>query len=131
MDRMIKEYNEGKLNDKQVCSSIRRITYLNERQCAYCETRIALKLFNKMPMNYQCMEPCVPSAEEELIEDNKRRMLSRFLEQIETRYPNWKARTSRPMSKWASEIRKDIMNGVYGKDIKEYLEETWLRKNRL
>lgn len=135
MNRMIDEYRAGKLNDKQVCSSIRRITRLNERQCAYCETRIALKMFNKMPMNYMCKEPCAPSIEETLIEQEEQGMLGLFLSMIKDRYPDWQERLSKPCTeeydKWIKDIRCDLLNGKYGKEMRQYLEDVWLHKKKL
>ena len=108
MNRMIEEYRTGKLNDKQVCASIRRITNLNEKQCAYCNTRIALKMYNKMPMDYLCMEPCDPSAEEVLIDSDHERY-----------------------QQWIVNIRCDILAGKYGKDIRQYMEDVWLHRRKL
>lgn len=134
MNRMIDEYNAGKLNDKQVCSSIRRITNLNERQCAYCNTRIALKMFNKMPMNYMCKEPCEPSAEEIIIENEERAMLYAFLDKLKRKYPDWQYRLDGNrdnLHKWVVDIRNEILQGKYGKEVRQYLEDIWLHKKRL
>ena len=134
MNRMIDEYRAGKLNDKQVCASIRRITDLNERQCAYCETRIALKMFNKMPMNYMCKEPCMPSAEETLVNKEERDILDSFLLTLKEQYPDWHKRLKSPHTKkyarWIDTIRHDLLDGKYGKEMKRYTEETWLHKRK-
>lgn len=126
MNRMIDEYRRGLLNDKQVCSSIRRITNLNERQQAYCDTRTALKMFNKMPMNYLCKEPCEQSAEDKLLKRERRHIRRRTLRIIKKRYPDYdKLVTTTNATKfcdWVREIQSDIRKGHYGKAIKEYLE---------
>ena len=135
MNRMIEEYRAGKLNDKGVCSSIRRITRLNERQWAYGETRIALKMFNKMPMNYRCKEPCTPSIEETLIEQEEQDMLDMFISMVKERYPDWQERLNKPCTKeydkWIRDIRCDLLSGEYGKGMRQYLEDVWLRKKKL
>lgn len=135
MNRMIEEYRAGKLNDKQVCASIRRITNLNEKQCAYCNTRIALKMYNKMPMDYLCMEPCDPSAEEVLIEEEDRKVLNAFLSKLKQDYSDWEYRlndSSRERyEQWIVNIRCDILAGKYGKDIRQYMEDVWLHRKRL
>lgn len=135
MNRMIDEYRAGKLNDKQVCASIRRITNINERQCAYCNTRIALKMFNKMPMNYMCKEPCAPSVEETMVDKEEHDMLYVFLDQLQHDYPDWEERLNdsdrERFGRWIVDIRRDILKEKYGKEIRQYLEDVWLRKKRL
>lgn len=123
---MIDEYRKGLLNDKQVCSSIRRITNLNEKQQAYCDTRTALKMFNKMPMNYQCKEPCEESAEEELLKRERRRIHRKVLRKVKRRYPDYEklvnTKDEVKFCSWVREIKEDIHKGRYGKAIKDYLE---------
>lgn len=126
MNRMISEYRQGLLNDKQVCSSIRRITNLNEKQQAYCDTRTALKMFNKMPMNYQCKEPCEESAEETLLRQERRHIHGKILNMVKRRYSNYEKLINTTdevkFCSWVREIQRDIHKGRYGRDVKEYLE---------
>lgn len=44
MLKMIDDYNSGRLNERQVCASIRRITTLNERQWSFDYNKIANKI---------------------------------------------------------------------------------------
>jgi hypothetical protein len=92
-------------------------------------------MFNKMPMNYMCKEPCAPSIEETLVEQEEQGMLDLFLSTIKDRYPDWQERLSKPCTeeydKWIKDIRCDLLNGKYGKEMRQYLEDVWLHKKKL
>ena len=92
-------------------------------------------MFNKMPMNYMCKEPCAPSIEETLVEQEEQDMLDLFLSMIKDRYPDWQERLSKPCTeeydKWIKDIRCDLLNGKYGTDMRQYLEDVWLHKQKL
>ena len=92
-------------------------------------------MFNKMPMNYMCKEPCDPSIEETLIEQEEQGMLDLFLSMIKERYPDWQERLSKPCTKeyekWIKDIRSDLLNGKCGAEMRQYLGDVWLHKKKL
>jgi len=81
------------------------------------------------------MEPCDPSAEEVLIEEEDRKVLNAFLSKLKQDYSDWEDRlndSSRERyEQWIVNIRCDILAGKYGKDIRQYMEDIWLHRKRL
>lgn len=85
-------------------------------------------------MNYMCKEPCMPSAEETLVNKEERDILDSFLLTLKEQYPDWNKRLKSPHTKkythWINTIRQDLLDGKYGKEMKRYTEETWLHKRK-